>query len=183
MYLEGTCWQTPAGPVLAASVSVSSYGLCSWWLRGPCFLLVIQSCWLLHSLYLHFHRLPGALREVFNKDNRFRLSVSSSLTLHYVWFIISVFSPICCRSNFLWHWLSKVLICEYSKMSLGLIFFLLLFSFGLVLFCFMLGSLVIQSQVSSHPTRVGCEFLLLEWALGQIRYWLVTPTNFVTLFH
>ena len=92
--------------------------------------------------------------------------------------------PICCRSNFPWYWLSKVLICEYSKMSLGLIFFFLLhFSFGLVLFCFMLGSLVIQSQVSSHPTRVGCEFLLLEWALGQIRYWLVTPTNFVTLFH
>ena len=106
-----------------------------------------NTCWLLHSLYLHFHRLPGALREGFNKDNRFRLSVSSSLTLHYVWLIISVFSPICCRSNFLWHWLSKVLICEYSKMSLGLILLLLL-SFGLVLFGFMLGLLLIQSQVS-----------------------------------
>ena len=49
--------------------------------------------------------------------------VFQALSLFIMSGLESLYFPICCRSNFLWHWLSKVLICEYSKMSLRLIFF------------------------------------------------------------
>ena len=88
--------------------------------------------------------------------------------------------PICCRSNFPWYWLIKVLICEYSKMWLGLIFFFFATSF------FWTSIIWFYARTLAYPVsgiRVGYGVLLMEYALGQVRYWLVTPTNILTPLH
>jgi hypothetical protein len=36
-------------------------------------------------------------------------------------------------------------------------------------------------MVLNYPSSVGYCFILLQWALGQVRYWLVSPTNSVPI--
>jgi hypothetical protein len=40
---------------------------------------------------------------------------AQGLSLLNVWLWVSVFVSICCRRKHLWWWLSKALICEYSR--------------------------------------------------------------------
>ena len=49
--------------------------------------------------------------------------------------------------------------------------------FRAVVFGFTLGPWDTQSQALDHSCSVGYTFHLVEWALSQIRYWLVTPTK------
>lgn len=63
-------------------------------------------------------------------------------------------------------------------MSLGVS--LLLHSFNrTVVFGFILDSWEVFSHILSHPSGVEYRFHLVDWALSQIRYRLVTPQNFV----
>lgn len=69
---------------------------------------------------------------------------------------------------------------EYNRMSLGVI--LLLHSLSrTVIFCCSLGYWV--SQDFYHLSSIEYEFYLVEWALVQVGYWLVTPKSFVPLLH
>lgn len=45
------------------------------------------------------------------------------------------------------------------------------------------GPWALQSQISGHPGSVGYGFHFVEWALSQIRDWLVTPSRFVPSLH
>lgn len=50
-------------------------------------------------------------------------------------------------------------------------------------FGFAFGPWAIYSQVLGHLRNVRYGPHLMEWALGQIRYWLVTPTVFMPPLH
>jgi hypothetical protein len=151
--------QTHAGPVLAASVSVSSYEFFSRWLRD----LVP----LVFSIHSGFYALsassstgfPELRKEGFDGDVPFRSEWSKvSNSLNNVWLWISFFVPICCKRKLLWWWLNS-LIYKYSRISVRIILSL----FFCIMFDFILGSWDIWSLVLRYPNRVGYGFYLMEW--------------------
>lgn len=91
--------------------------------KRPWFLDVLHPLWLLHSFCLVFDSFPEPWVNGFDGDTPFRANCSKvwSHSLHNFWQWVSVFVPICCKRKLLWWWLSKVLIYEYSRMSLGVI--------------------------------------------------------------
>lgn len=115
----------------AATVSVNSYvHVVS---RRPCSFAVIHPCWLLQFFYLLFYTVPWTYGEGFNGDIPFRTECfKTSRSLYIVQLWLKVFVPIYCRRRLLSWWLSKSVIYEYSRMSLGVI--LLLHSFSSIWF-------------------------------------------------
>jgi hypothetical protein len=85
-----------------------------------------------------------------------------------------------CRRKLLWFCLKKH--WSMRRISLGVILLIHYFS-RTAAFCFTPGSYLIQSQTFGHPNSTGYEFLLVEWVLSQIRYWLVSLTSFVLPLH
>lgn len=105
------------------------------------------------------------------------LSVLSH-TVHNVWLWISTVLYILCRRKFLWWWLSKALLYEYSRMSLAVI--LLLLFLNKINIWFSPRTLFYLVSGSQSPSSVRHDrFCRREQALSQIRHWLVTPTGFV----
>ena len=98
---------------------------------------------------------------------------------------VSIFVPIWYRRKWLWLWLNKALIYEYSRIALWVscfIIVLLLFSFVFfrpVAFRLNLDHWTIQYHVFGHPNNIGYGSYLIEWTTSQISYWMVITTNFV----
>lgn len=110
--------QTQAGPVRAAPVSVSSDECLSYWFRGP-YLISVPIPFVLYICSASSSTgFPEPWEERFDGGILFR---PKSSTLHSVWLWVSPSVPICWRTNLLWWWLSKALINECCRMSLGVV--------------------------------------------------------------
>lgn len=136
------------GPVLAASVSVSPYELCSYSLEA-------------FSILLTFTLFPPLLQGTLSPEVRglmetshLGLSVPKFLTLHTVWLWVSIFVPICSMRKPLWWWLSKALIHEEGRISLGVTLSLNYFT----------------SSVWFYP-RTLCYLVCNSWSLKQCQIW------------
>lgn len=122
---------------------------------------------------------PELWEEGFGGDILFRTKCSKVChTVHNVWLWISTVLYILCRRKFLWWWLSKALLYEYSRMSLAVI--LLLLFLNKINIWFSPRTLFYLVSGSQSPSSVRHDrFCRREQALSQIRHWLVTPTGFV----
>lgn len=82
--------------------------------------------------------------------------------------------PNYCGEKFLWWWLSKTLMCEYSRIVLGVIWLLSSFN-KTMLFCVLLGTWPIKFQILRHWSSARDELNLIEWNLSLIIDHLVSP--------
>ena len=91
-----------------------------------------------------------------------------------IWLWVSVSVPVCCQRK-LHRWLSKALIYESSRISLGVFSWILFFFFlkiGSV--WFYIRYLGYQLPAFWSPNHGFC---LMKWASSQIGHWLATPTS------
>ena len=102
--------------------------------------------------------VPKLWNEGFNGYNSFRVVCSIVfLSLHNVWLWVSIFASVCGKRNRLWWWLSKVLICEYNRISTGV----------LLLLIFLL------SDIWLYPTFLGYLYLVSgSWSCKQYQVWI-----------
>lgn len=124
------------------------------WFKGSCFLGVLH---LLGSYLLCTASSTGITyfqREWFGKTSYLGLSVPKFLTLHTVWLWVSIFVPICSMRKPLWWWLSKALIHEEGRISLGVTLSLNYFT----------------SSVWFYP-RTLCYLVCNSWSLKQCQIW------------
>lgn len=130
-------------------------------------------------------RFPVSQGKGFNGDRPFKdVCPEVFYSLYKVWLWISLFVPIFGRTKFLWWWLSRALICEYSRITLGDIWLLFFCVSIFVLFAFwnnsnwfylrFLGYLVLGF---GHQSSVQYVFHHVEWVLSQKSIgWLLTLT-------
>lgn len=138
-----------------------------------------------YTLSASFSKGSELWGEGFDWDILFRDGCSMvSHSLPIVWLWVSVLVHFFWLRKLFWWWLTKVLITEYNRMSLGVMLLLCSFSRTLVfliLFYFIfcsrsLGFLVSGSWIFKNLVTQVYGFHLMKWALIQIRYWLAAPT-------
>lgn len=70
-------------------------------------------------------RISELWRECFDEYFPLMAEYSKSLTLSILWGYVSLYCfPIYCRRKLFWWHLCKALICEYNRMSLGVVLFI-----------------------------------------------------------
>jgi hypothetical protein len=143
----------------------------------------LWNSWTNGCIYFPFKGFSEPWVEGCDRDIPFRAECSKvSHSLHIIWLWVSIFIPIYCRRKLLWWWLSKTLIYEYSRMSLGVTLLLCSFS-RMVVLGIPPGPWDSQCQVFGHLSSIWNGLYLVEWVLNQFRYWLVTSTRFVPPLH
>lgn len=139
--------------------------------RRPWLCGVLHPHWLLDSFHLLLEEFPEPCGEGF-EDTLYRVEYSKVYhSLQCVWLYLFPCATGGSVSDDDWARHQSVSIAECP--SLGIILLLCSF-FRTVLFSFPLGPWPIQTQVLSST---GYGFLLMVWALSQIRYCLVTFTS------
>lgn len=144
------------------------------------------------SWHVHFFLTgPELWGKEFDRDALFRakcfkIFLEYVFSLYNVWLCVSIFVPVYCRKKLFWWWLNKLLIYEYSIISLRVILWLPFFFFFFlflrpVLLSFILGPWAIWSQILNLPGSVRYEFHLVDWALNKISFWLIISSRFVPL--
>ena len=126
--------------------------------RRLCFFGVSHHQQLLLSFYFLLQNVLETQGEQLDGEFPFRnafFKIFHYLNTAQLW--ISVFIPIYWRKKFLWWWLSKILVCGYSRMSLGVIWLLCCFN-KTVVFCFSLKYLAYLVSGS--------------WSLKQYQAWV-----------
>lgn len=146
---------------------------------------VFYTLWLWQSFCLFLWSSPDLSEKKIDGDILFRTEyseVSHSTPIFWLWF--SMFVPIYWRSRLLWWYLSKALICDYSRKSLGIILFPDSFCRTLV-YVFLLGLWTLQSQVLVIRAVLGAGVLshLVDLNTKPQSMYLLEPQNFVLPFY
>lgn len=155
----------------AITVSESSYGHQFLCLEG---LVLLVSSMSYNLSTFPSTGVPELWGEGLMETFQLGLSVPRYLTFCILSQWVPAFVFLHCRRKLLWRWLSKTLICECSRMSLGVI--LLLHSFSRTVFGFPLISCPLSSQILIHLSHVRHGF-----CLGQSSMLWRDTTNMATL--
>lgn len=129
--------QTCERPMHAGTISTSSYELRPCLFRWPYFCAVLPPLWLLLSASSFSSSLSSEERDLKETSNLV-IRVPGSHFPHHIWLWVFVFVKICSRNKFLWLWLSKALIYEFTGMSLESFYLYKLFC----LFYFFFNSII-----------------------------------------